>query len=65
MSNFPYFLLIPQNFRFFGWIYDPTSRFSVNIHLSVEDHWPAGQLAEIRKKKPARPTTDLVTGHKR
>ena len=50
-----------QNFRTFGGLFHD---FGYLTPLHGLDHWPAGQSANGRNFRPARPTPDLVVGHK-
>ena len=50
-----------QNFRTFGGFFHG---FGYLTPLHCLNHWPAGQPANGRNFRPARPTPDLVVGHK-
>ena len=50
-----------QNFRTFGGLFHG---FGSLTHLHGLNHWPAVQPVTGRNFRPARPTPDLVIGHK-
>ena len=50
-----------QNFRTFGGLFHGFGYLTPSHGLN---HWPAGQPAIGRNFRPARPTPDLVVGHK-
>ena len=60
-STFQNFRDSSQNFRTSGGLF---RGFGYLTPLHGLNHWPAGQPANGRNFRPARPTPDLVVGHK-